>query len=84
MSLKTWSESKKPSISQSTPSPYLQPHHNNSTSPACQLQVGDKVQVNSLHGIVRFIGPTKFKAGTWAGIELDAVGLGKNDGSVDG
>jgi hypothetical protein len=74
MSLKTWSESKKPSISQSTPSPYLQPHHNNSTS----------VQVNSLHGIVRFIGPTKFKAGTWAGIELDAVGLGKNDGSVDG
>jgi hypothetical protein len=75
MSLKAWPESKKPTISQSTP---LQ------SAPACQLQVGDRVQVNSLHGIVRFIGPTQFKAGTWAGIELDTVGLGKNDGSVDG
>lgn len=82
MSLKAWSDFKKPTASQSTPSPYLPV--NNSTSPACQLQVGDKVQVNSLHGIVRFIGPTKFKAGTWAGIELNTVGLGKNDGSVEG
>jgi hypothetical protein len=49
-----------------------------------QLHIGDRVQVNSMNGIVRFIGPTKFKAGTWAGIELDNIGLGKNDGSVDG
>ncbi|KAI7903332.1 uncharacterized protein BX663DRAFT_530964 [Cokeromyces recurvatus] len=50
-----------------------------------QLHIGDKVQINfTLHGIVRFIGTTQFKAGTWAGIELDKIGSGKNDGSVNG
>lgn len=72
MSVRTWSDSRKPSSSRSTP------------NLPQQLHIGDKVQVNSHHGTIRYIGETKFKPGTWAGIELDAVGLGKNDGSVDG
>ena len=31
----------------------------------------------------RYLGPTDFAKGEWAGIELDA-GVGKNDGTVDG
>ncbi|KAI8364353.1 uncharacterized protein BYT42DRAFT_590568 [Radiomyces spectabilis] len=48
--------------------------------------VGTRVQVKSLNivGTLRFIGETRFKTGTWAGIEVDTVGAGKNDGSVDG
>ncbi|KAK9687676.1 hypothetical protein K7432_014691, partial [Basidiobolus ranarum] len=50
------------------------------------LQIGDKVQVESMGilGTLRFIGSTKFKPGIWAGIELDQEGTGKNDGIVDG
>lgn len=51
------------------------------------LVVGTKVTVPSLGGVqgtLRFLGPTSFKAGTWAGIELDVVGGGKNDGCVQG
>lgn len=51
------------------------------------LVVGAKVTVPSLGGVqgtLRFLGPTSFKAGTWAGIELDVVGGGKNDGCVQG
>ncbi|ORX86796.1 hypothetical protein K493DRAFT_307011 [Basidiobolus meristosporus CBS 931.73] len=52
----------------------------------CQLQVGDRIQVDSMGilGTLRFIGSTKFKPGIWAGIELDQQGTGKNDGIVDG
>ncbi|KAF9190172.1 hypothetical protein BGZ51_008875 [Haplosporangium sp. Z 767] len=48
-------------------------------------QIGDRVIVESmaLSGYLRFIGPTEFKSGTWAGIELDTP-TGKNDGSVSG
>ncbi|KAI9478103.1 MAG: hypothetical protein EXX96DRAFT_619048 [Benjaminiella poitrasii] len=50
-----------------------------------QLHVGDRVQLNSTaYGTVRFIGTTQFKAGTWAGVELDTIGSGKNDGSING
>ena len=31
----------------------------------------------------RFLGPTDFAKGEWAGVELDAA-IGKNDGTVDG
>ncbi|KAI7881070.1 hypothetical protein K492DRAFT_129238 [Lichtheimia hyalospora FSU 10163] len=50
------------------------------------LVVGNRVSVPSLQvqGTLRFLGPTSFKAGTWAGIELDTVGGGKNDGCVQG
>ncbi|KAK9728060.1 hypothetical protein K7432_001312 [Basidiobolus ranarum] len=50
------------------------------------LQVGDKVQVDSIgmSGTLRFLGSTKFKLGVWAGVELDIEGTGKNDGVVDG
>ncbi|KAG0209446.1 Kinesin protein 1B [Mortierella sp. GBA30] len=47
--------------------------------------IGDRVIVESmaLSGYLRFLGPTEFKSGTWAGIELDTP-TGKNDGSVGG
>ncbi|KAF9438542.1 Kinesin protein 1B [Entomortierella beljakovae] len=47
------------------------------------FEIGDRVIVESMDivGILRFIGPTEFKSGTWAGIELDTP-TGKNDGSV--
>jgi dynactin complex subunit len=35
-------------------------------------------------GTLRFLGPTEFKSGIWAGVELDIIGTGKNDGSVNG
>lgn len=54
--------------------------------PDATLVVGSRVAVPSLgvQGTLRFLGPTSFKAGTWAGIELDVVGGGKNDGCVQG
>ncbi|KAL9555436.1 hypothetical protein MBANPS3_002346 [Mucor bainieri] len=82
MSSKTWSDSRRPLASRSTPTHIVE--HDQQQFIQDQLHIGDRVQVNSHHGIVRFIGTTAFKAGTWAGIELDTVGFGKNDGSVDG
>ena len=50
------------------------------------LGVGERVAVDSMGivGTLRFIGTTQFKEGMWAGIQLDIVGTGKNDGSVNG
>lgn len=49
------------------------------------FSVGDRVAIDegSKVGILRYLGPTKFRQGVWAGVELDEA-LGKNDGSVDG
>ncbi|KAI9230744.1 MAG: hypothetical protein DHS80DRAFT_20987 [Piptocephalis tieghemiana] len=60
-----------PAKGRSTPVPY---------------QVNERVRVEtlSLEGTVRYLGPTHFKPGTWAGLELDEEGTGKNDGSVGG
>ncbi|KAH9583021.1 CAP-GLY domain-containing linker protein 1, variant 2 [Schistosoma haematobium] len=58
-------------------------------SPACAsgrntLQIGDHVQVSGGRiGILRYLGPTEFAVGEWAGVELDSP-IGKNDGSVSG
>ncbi|KAI8382292.1 hypothetical protein BD560DRAFT_444221 [Blakeslea trispora] len=48
--------------------------------------VGDRVAVDSMGivGTLRFLGEAEFKEGYWAGIQLDIVGSGKNDGSVKG
>lgn len=50
------------------------------------LVVGGRVTVPSFDiiGTLRFMGSTHFKPGIWAGIELDTVGTGKNDGTVQG
>lgn len=46
-------------------------------------EIGDRVIAESmdLSGYLRFLGPTEFKTGIWAGIELDTPS-GKNDGTV--
>lgn len=51
-----------------------------------QLHIGQRVAIHSLGvcGTLRFLGPTEFKSGIWAGVELDIIGTGKNDGSVNG
>jgi dynactin complex subunit len=53
---------------------------------APHLYIGERVLVDSMNivGTLRFLGDTRFKPGTWAGIELDIIGTGKNDGSVQG
>ena len=52
-----------------------------------QPVVGEKVRINSMgmEGTLRYMGETQFKAGTWAGVELEGgfAGKGKNDGSVN-
>ncbi|KAJ3374078.1 hypothetical protein GGF31_008294 [Allomyces arbusculus] len=51
-----------------------------------KLRVGDRVHVPTTGqaGTLRYLGPTHFRPGIWAGIALDIVGSGKNDGSVGG
>ena len=46
------------------------------------LPIGSRVLVNAKPGTVRFFGETKFGAGEWVGVELDAP-EGKNDGVVN-
>ncbi|XP_046863372.1 CAP-Gly domain-containing linker protein 1-like [Xenia sp. Carnegie-2017] len=48
------------------------------------LKIGDEVLVGgSKLGILRYLGPTEFAKGEWAGVELKEP-LGKNDGAVAG
>ncbi|XP_037091322.1 CAP-Gly domain-containing linker protein 1-like [Pollicipes pollicipes] len=55
--------------------------------PAAALRVGDRVAVASSAGrrlgTLRFLGPTGFADGQWAGVQLDEA-RGRNDGSVAG
>jgi hypothetical protein len=54
------------------------------TKPAdASFVIGQRVKVGTKEGYVRFFGETKFAAGIWFGVELDAA-AGKNDGSVNG
>lgn len=62
-----------------------------SVSPASSVTsgppyIGDRVAVDSMGivGTLKFLGEAEFKEGYWAGIQLDIVGSGKNDGSVKG
>lgn len=48
------------------------------------LKIGDRVSMGGNKiGTLRFVGPTEFAKGEWAGVELDEP-IGKNDGSVTG
>ena len=53
-----------------------------------RFEIGDDVRIESLgfEGVLRFVGPIEGKPGEWAGVELGGgfVGMGKNDGSVNG
>ncbi|KAJ3372537.1 hypothetical protein GGF31_001978 [Allomyces arbusculus] len=56
---------------------------------APDVAVGDRVAILTgppppATGTVQYLGETQFKAGIWAGVELDAKGTGKNDGAVAG
>ncbi|CAG8539428.1 7095_t:CDS:2 [Ambispora leptoticha] len=56
-------------------------------SPSLGLySVGERVSVESMNitGTLKFLGSIGGKSGTWAGIELDVPGTGKNDGSANG
>ncbi|KAI9315470.1 hypothetical protein BX666DRAFT_1955801 [Dichotomocladium elegans] len=71
--------------------PVVAPSNYNHAAPTptasnAHLAIGTRVIVPSLCviGTLRFLGNTKFKPGTWAGIELDVEGAGKNNGSVQG
>lgn len=50
------------------------------------INLGDRVRCGGagLSGTIRFKGETRFAPGEWFGVELDAAGQGKNDGSVQG
>ncbi|CEJ00607.1 hypothetical protein RMCBS344292_14659 [Rhizopus microsporus] len=57
------------------------------SSPVQQdLYIGQRVAVDSMGivGTLKFLGEAEFKEGYWAGIQLDILGSGKNDGSVKG
>jgi dynactin 1 len=45
--------------------------------------VGDHVDVNGQHAVVRFVGQTEFQTGDWIGVEYDTP-TGKNNGTVQG
>lgn len=49
------------------------------------IPIGERVAIDegSKTGTLRFLGPTQFRHGLWAGIELDQP-LGKHDGTVQG
>ena len=69
-------------------SPTLSPAESTSSLAAGPIEVGDRVIVASTMagtktGTLRYLGPTDFAKGEWAGIELDAA-IGRNDGSVEG
>lgn len=49
-----------------------------------KLKLGDRVLVGGAkEGFLRYLGPTEFAKGVWAGVELEDP-LGKNDGAVSG
>lgn len=48
-----------------------------------RFRIGDYVKVKGESGRIRYIGTTKFAAGTWFGVELERP-VGKNNGSVQG
>ena len=49
-----------------------------------KLKLGDRVLVGGAkEGFLRYLGPTEFAKGVWAGVELEDP-MGKNDGAVSG
>lgn len=62
------------------------PQRQQSNGFGSDLCIGDRIAVDSMGivGTLRFLGDADFKEGLWAGIQLDIIGSGKNDGSVKG
>ena len=58
--------------------------HHPTLDDSSTLKIGDRVIVSGTKmGVLRYLGPTEFAKGEWAGIELEEP-LGKNDGAVAG
>lgn len=78
---------RKTSLAQSTTTP-RRPESRASVLEKFDPVVGEKVRMQSMgmEGTLRFLGPTEFRDGIWAGVELEGgfAGKGKNDGSVEG
>ena len=50
-----------------------------------KFKIGDAVLINRTNsGVVRYVGPAEYSAGTWVGVEMDDPKVGKNDGWVKG
>ncbi|KAG2190764.1 hypothetical protein INT46_008294 [Mucor plumbeus] len=77
----------KQSISNSTDNDSGDLVYDNNKKEQHDFKLGQRVYVPSHNvvGTVKYYGETKFKEkGVWVGIELDLLGTGKNDGSIQG
>ncbi|KAG1151853.1 hypothetical protein G6F37_000740 [Rhizopus arrhizus] len=65
---------------------FVEPRQKTTSPTQPNFYIGERVAVDSMGvvGTLKFLGEAEFKEGLWAGIQLDILGSGKNDGSVKG
>lgn len=65
---------------------FVEPRQKTISPTQPNFYIGERVAVDSMGvvGTLKFLGEAEFKEGLWAGIQLDILGSGKNDGSVKG